>query len=93
MNVDFLQLPDDLRKLALQVECNCVACGRSIHPLRARAKSERSRIGHSVTEHRLFYAPTCPTDVNPGCARTHEARDHKLVMLSVLTEQGVKSGG
>ena len=93
MNVDFLQLPDDLRKLALQVEVNCVACGRPIHPLRARAKSERSRIGHSVTEHRLFYAPTCPTDVNPGCARTHEARSHKIAFIAALSAQGIKASG
>ena len=54
MNVDFLQLPDDLRDLALKVEVNCVACGKPIFPLRARAKSERSRVGHSTTERRLL---------------------------------------
>lgn len=93
MNVDFLQLPDDLRELALKVEVNCCACGRPIYPLRARAKSERSRVGHSITERRLFYAPTCPTDIDSGCSRTHEAKQHKIASVARLLAQGVKLSG
>jgi hypothetical protein len=81
-NVDFLQLPEQLRVLVLEVVCNCVSCGALMYPLRARAKSERSRVGNSPTERRLFYAATCSSDVNPGCSRTHAARQHKLLAAS-----------
>jgi hypothetical protein len=83
-NLDFLQLTDELRDLALSVVANCVACGKVIHPLRARAKSERSRIANSDVERRLFYAPTCPTELNAGCSRTRLAQQHKNVMLKAL---------
>lgn len=86
-NVDFLQLPDLLRSLALEVQTNCPACGASVSPLRARAKSEQSRIAGTETERRLFYAPTCPTEKNPGCSRTKAAKDHKLEIKRVLEEQ------
>ena len=76
-NLDLHQLPDQLRDLALAVEVNCVACGKIIHPLRARVSSERSRVAGSHTERRLFYAPTCPTEKDPGCSRTVLARNHK----------------
>ena len=76
-NVDFLQLPNDLRSLALDVETNCPACGALVKPIRMRAKSERSRVAGTAIERRLFYAPTCPTEVNSGCSRTVAARDHK----------------
>lgn len=76
-NIDLIGMPDDLRDLALGVIANCVSCGRVIHPLRARAKSERSRIANTAVERRLFYAATCPTDVDSGCARSKAARDHK----------------
>lgn len=93
MNLDFLQLPEDLRDLALKVEVNCVACGKPICCLRARMKSERSRVGNSATEKRLFYAPTCPTDQNPGCSRTHDAKAHKIAMVGRLMAQGLKVSG
>jgi hypothetical protein len=83
-NVDFLQLPDQLRELALGVVCNCAACGAVINPLRARVQSERSRVGNSLTERRLFYAGTCPSEVNPGCSRTHAAKQHKDLVVRRL---------
>lgn len=83
-NVDFLQVPDQLRSLALEVVTNCCSCGAVIHPLRARAKSERSRIGGTAIEKRLFYAPTCPTEVNSGCSRTHAAREHKKKVRAIF---------
>lgn len=77
-NLDILQLPDQLRTLALEhVWANCVSCGAAIHPLRARALSERSRVAHTAIERRLFYAPTCPTEKDPGCSRTKAAQRHK----------------
>lgn len=91
-NVDFLQVPDQLRALALDAVCNCVACGAVIHPLRARAKSERSRVAGTAIERRLFYAPTCPTEVNSGCSRTVAARDHKKrvkVIFGLASEETV----
>jgi hypothetical protein len=84
-NVDFLQLPDMLRALALEVQTNCPACGASVFSLRARAKSSRARIAGTETERRLFYAPTCPTEKNPGCSRTKAAKDHKLTIVSRLS--------
>lgn len=86
-NLDFLQLPDQLRELALGVVVNCVACGRPISPLRARAKSQRSRVAGSATERRLFYAPTCPTDVNVGCSRALAAREHKDWLVREIVKQ------
>lgn len=83
-NVDFLQLPERLRALALDVVVNCVSCGAVVHPLRARVQSERSRVGGSPTERRLFYAATCPSEVNAGCSRTHAAKQHKLFVVSRL---------
>lgn len=83
-NLDFLQLPDQIRELALQVVANCVACGAVIHPMRARQVSERSRIGGTPTERRLFYAATCPSEVNSGCSRTIAAQHHKNFMRSKL---------
>ena len=87
-NVDFLNLPDDLRELALGVVCNCVSCGAVIHPMRTRAKSERSRIAGTATERRLFYAATCPTDKNAGCSRTTAAQQHKTRLRSMFGIQG-----
>lgn len=85
-NLDLLGLPDQLRELALGVQTNCVACGAVIAPLRARVKSERSRIGNTETERRLFYAPTCPTENNPGCSRTRVAQRHKDAMRAELAK-------
>lgn len=83
-NLDLHQLPDQLRDLALAVETNCVACGKVIHPLRARVLSSRSRVAGSLVEHRLFYAPTCPTDADPGCSRTVAARNHKRRLRELM---------
>lgn len=83
-NLDFLQMPDSLRNLALDVVCNCVSCGAVIHPMRARAKSERSRVAGTAIERRLFYAPTCPTDINSGCSRSVAARDHKRKLRAIF---------
>ena len=83
-NIDLLQLPMTMRALALGIVTNCVSCGAVIHPFRARVKSERSRISGKVEEHRLFYAPTCPSTKNPGCSRTTAAQQHKAVIKAVL---------
>jgi hypothetical protein len=83
-NLDLHKLPDDLRDVALKVESTCVACGAPIHPLRARVKSKRSRVGGSQTEKRLFYAPTCPNEKNPGCSRTQVARYHKRTVRTIM---------
>lgn len=83
-NLDFLQMPDELRALALNAVSNCVSCGAVIHPMRARAKSERSRVAGTAIERRLFYAPTCPTEINSGCSRTIQARDHKRKLRAIF---------
>lgn len=92
-NLDFHQLPDQLRALALEVTANCVACGAVVNPLRARAKSERSRIAGSPVERRLFYAPTCLTEKNPGCSRARAARDHKKIVRVALGLPQTSGGG
>lgn len=74
--LDLLQLPDDLRTEALAITTLCVACGQPIHPLRARKKSERSRIAGSDVEWRLFYAATCAYKVNDGCGRSTASQNH-----------------
>ena len=86
-NLDLHQLPEKLRELALGVFTNCIACGESIHPLRAREKSQRSRVGGTQVEKRLFYAPTCPTEKNPGCSRTRVARAHKETIRALVLER------
>lgn len=83
-NLDFLNLPDQLRALALDVLVNCVSCGRPIRCLRARVKSSRSRVGGTETERRLFYAPTCETEVNAGCSRTRAMKCHKDVVRAAM---------
>lgn len=83
-NIDLLQLPEQLRGLALDAVANCISCGKIIHPLRARVKSGRSRIAGTELERRLFYAPTCPTEIDPGCSRTKAAKDHKAFACSCL---------
>lgn len=76
-NLDLLQLPDDLRQRAQALELPCVACAALCHVFRARVKSGRSRIAGQVEERRLFYAATCPSSVNTGCARSRAAKEHK----------------
>jgi hypothetical protein len=64
--------PDELKKELLEFTMPCVACGHMIHPFRVRnAGSKRS----SHTSDHIFYAPTCPLNVNIGCSRGGEARD------------------
>jgi hypothetical protein len=45
----------------------CVACGKEIHPIRARNMK-------SGSSHR-YYAPCCPLDVNVGCSRGAASRE------------------
>ena len=87
--LDFLQLPNDLHILSLNICCNCVSCGAVINPLRARALSERSRIAGSPVERRLFYSPVCLTEVNAGCSRTKAASQHRDLLRWKLVEGGV----
>lgn len=87
-NVDLLDVPDDLRAIALEVVCNCISCGAVIKPLRARAKSSRSRIANTAVERRMFYAPTCPSERDAGCARSKAARQHKAEFLKMFGRTG-----
>lgn len=80
-NVDLLRLPDDLRSVALAVVVDCVACGSPIRCFRARVKSKRARTAGSETERRLFYSATCAAEVDPGCARSKAAKDHKKLWV------------
>mgnify|MGYP001585531814 FL=1 len=86
-NLDLLQLPDDLRTEAVKIVLPCVACAAPIRVFRARVKSNRSRIANQVEERRMFYAATCPASVNPGCARSKAAKDHKRFVRERLSGQ------
>lgn len=71
IRIELMELPTDLHKKAVETIMPCVACGREMHPIRERAgKSGR---GHSAQN--LYYAATCPLEVNMGCARGKKARD------------------
>lgn len=83
-NVDLLDLPDDLREFALEVVVNCCSCGAVIAPFRVRAKSLRARVSGAPDERRLFYAGTCASGVNSGCARTNAASENKAALLRIL---------
>lgn len=83
-NMDLLDLPDDLRTLALGVVVNCVSCGAVIHPFRMRTKSLRARVSGAPDERRLFYAGTCASVENPGCSRTNAATEHKQLLIRTL---------
>jgi hypothetical protein len=82
--LDFVKLPEDLRTEALMLTLPCIACKQPIHPLRARKKSERSRIAGSEVEWRLFYAATCEYKANDGCGRTTAAQRHAVWLLKAL---------
>lgn len=86
-NVDLLDLPDDLRALALATIVDCVACAAPIRCFRARTKSKRSRVSGSSEERRLFYASTCASTVNTGCSRSRAAKDHKRLVRTMLGEK------
>lgn len=86
-NLDLLQLPDDLRDEAKAIELPCVSCGSPCRVFRARLKSARSRVGGKPEERRLFYASTCPSHVNAGCARSRAAKDHKRLVRDALGER------
>ena len=81
---DFLQLPDSLREIALDVRTNCISCNAVIQPLRCRALSHRSRVSGTATEKRLFYSATCPPDKNSGCTRSKEVAKHKKLLKAKL---------
>ena len=87
--LDFLQLPDDLHLISLNIVTNCVSCHSVTNPLRARAQSERSRIAGSPVERRLCYSPVCLTEVNAGCSRTKAASQHRDLLRWKLVEGGV----
>jgi hypothetical protein len=55
----------------LALTMRCVACGREIHPIRARKGAGNKR---GLTRH-LYFAPTCPLNVCLPCSRGTEARD------------------
>lgn len=63
-------LPTDLQAEALAATMHCVACGKSIHPIRLR--QPHAGRGHPGN---LYYAPCCPLEVSVGCSRGAAARE------------------
>lgn len=70
IRIEWKAMPQLLRQAAVQAIMPCVACGKPIHFVREREPAKRggSGVGH------LYYAPTCPLDVNIGCSRGAAAR-------------------
>lgn len=70
IRIEIAALPAALEISALKATMPCVACGESIHPIRARrATSKRSNAGG------FYYASTCTLKDNMGCSRGKAARD------------------
>jgi len=70
--IEVRDLPPELAGIAIGIYADCVACGRMIHPIR-----ERKGAG-------MYYAPTCPLDVDVGCARGKAARAEYVTMREDL---------
>lgn len=64
----------------MQITMPCVACGRTMHPIRERSVTGGGR-GH------LYYAAACPLDENVGCSRGQDAHDEYL-----RVKQAIESG-
>ena len=71
IRIEISELPVDLKAEALAATMPCVACNREMHPIRERA----GKAGRGHTAQNLYYAATCPLEVNMGCARGRKARD------------------
>lgn len=69
VRIEMAAMPPKLLKKALRFTMPCVRCGAAIHPFRYRAKTQRGNTG------RVYYACTCPLDVNVGCSRGRAATD------------------
>ena len=68
--IELRPMPPKVEALALKftMPCVCKKCERQMHPFRLRvSKSKRGKPG------KMYYAPTCPTDVNKGCSKGHDA--------------------
>jgi len=68
VRIEVLPMPLFLEHRALFFTMPCVACGAAIHPFRRRGKAGRGATG------RMYYAPSCPLDVNIGCSRGAAAK-------------------
>lgn len=65
----YSDMPPELQHKAVVAHMPCVACGAAIHFIRRRGKAKRGSAGH------LYYACSCPLNVNIACSRGAAARD------------------
>ena len=79
--LEVLTMPEDVAEVALKLEIGCPSCGRTIHPIRARALSKRSRAPH---KRHYYLAVACPLDVSVACSRGYAARDEYLKIRAAL---------
>lgn len=63
------------KELWTKLEVPCVACGKSVHPIR-----ERKPGGRKTGRGHLYFAPCCPLDVNLGCSRGNAAHSEYLAI-------------
>jgi hypothetical protein len=75
IRIEWNPMPPALRRSALAASMSCVACGSAIQFVRAR-KQPPGR----GTPGALYYAPTCPLNVNMGCSRGAAVRDEYLAV-------------
>jgi hypothetical protein len=70
--IEMRKMPPEVQAAAVAVTMPCVACGRQVHPFRARDDGD------------VYFAATCPLDVNTACARGRAARDeYKRVVVAI----------
>lgn len=65
VRIELGAMPHDIRRKALAATMLCVSCGYSIQPFRTRKNAPDS----------IYYACTCPTEINLSCQRSRKAHE------------------
>ncbi len=71
--IEFKPMPEDVARQALDFRGACIKCGRSINPIRRRKKWGT-----------LYYAPSCPLNVNVACSRGPQAAVEYAAVVAEL---------
>ncbi len=74
--IEFKTAPEEDAKLLLALKMPCVACGKSIHPIRSRNK----KLGTG-----LYFASSCSQDKSRACSRGNAAREEYDLVEEVLS--------
>lgn len=87
MRIEFKSgMPHRLRSRLLAATMPCVACGSRIHFARTRAAKTKRGTPHQ----HLYYAVTCPLDVNIGCSRGKAAAAEYSRVENQLIADGLR---